>query len=373
MDHDLTPPVDPGGPDEAPHLKASPGEIPNLPGNAPQERKALWKAIAPRLVLLAVMGITLYILWPSLMTVFRSWPELLTINPVWYPVMLVLEGASFVCIWGLQRVSLRTRRWFAVGTAQMAGNAVSRVVPGGAAAGAAVQYKMLADVGIPGAQIGTGLTAASLISTGTLFALPLLSVPAALLGRPMPSGLAQAAWLGAAMFVVGFAAGWLLLRSDRTLRAAARAIQWARNHLFRKRAPLTDLPDTLVRERNQIRETLGTQWWKALLFALGNWLFDYLALLAALAAVGSYPRPSLVLVAYSASMVLAMIPITPGGLGFVEAGLTGLLALAGVSGSQAALATLAYRLVSYWLPLPAGGVAAALHRRRYAGREPVQA
>ena len=56
-------------------------------------------------------------------------------------------------------------------------------------------------------------------------------------------------------------------------------------------------------------------------------------------------------------MVLAMIPITPGGLGFVEAGLAGLLVVAGVDGGRAALAVLAYRLVSYWLPLPIGGAA----------------
>jgi putative heme transporter len=104
----------------------------------------------------------------------------------------------------------------------------------------------------------------------------------------------------------------------------------------------------------------------ALLSALGKWLFDYLALLAALAAVGSSPRPTLVLLAYVSSMVLSMIPITPGGLGFVEAGLTATLTLAGVSAADAVLATLAYRLVSYWLPLPAGLLAATLHRMRYA-------
>ena len=55
----------------------------------------------------------------------------------------------------------------------------------------------------------------------------------------------------------------------------------------------------------------------------------------------------------------------------MEAGLTGLLALAGVSGGDAVLAVLAYRLVSCWLPLPLGGVAALLHRRRYHGRPPI--
>jgi uncharacterized protein (TIRG00374 family) len=75
-----------------------------------------------------------------------------------------------------------------------------------------------------------------------------------------------------------------------------------------------------------------------------------------------------VLLAYVVSAVLGMIPITPGGLGFVEAGLTATLVLAGVSAGTAAIATLAYRLVSYWLPLPAGLLAYGLYRRRYGGR-----
>ena len=65
--------------------------------------------------------------------------------------------------------------------------------------------------------------------------------------------------------------------------------------------------------------------------------------------------------------MLSQIPLTPGGLGFVEAGLTGTLALAGVPGGAAVLVSLAYRLVSYWLPLPAGLAAWVMHRRRYGG------
>ena len=320
------------------------------------------------MLFLATAGITLYILWPSLISVFRSWPELLKLNPTWYPVMLALESASFLCAWGLQRLALRTTRWFAVATSQLGGNAVSRIVPGGAAAGGAMQFKMLSNAGIETARIGSGLAVASLISTGALFALPILAVPAALAGRPVPSGLAQAAWLGGLLFVIGFVVGWVLYRREAALRRVARGIQWVRNRVLRKKAPRHDLPDVLVRERNAIHDSLQDDWWKALLFASGNWLFDYLALLAALAAAGARPRATLVLLAYAASMVLGMIPITPGGLGFVEAGLTGMLALAGVNAGQAALATLTYRLVSYWLPLPLGGAAIVAHRRRYARR-----
>ena len=60
-----------------------------------------------------------------------------------------------------------------------------------------------------------------------------------------------------------------------------------------------------------------------------------------------------------------MIPITPGGLGIVEASLTGLLVLAEVNSSQAVLATLTYRIASYWVPLLAGPIAYGLFKFRY--------
>ena len=61
----------------------------------------------------------------------------------------------------------------------------------------------------------------------------------------------------------------------------------------------------------------------------------------------------------------APIPITPGGLGFVEAGLVGTLALAGVGAGQAGLATLYYRLIAFWLPIPLGGLAYLVFRLRF--------
>jgi hypothetical protein len=49
----------------------------------------------------------------------------------------------------------------------------------------------------------------------------------------------------------------------------------------------------------------------------------------------------------------------------VEATLSGLLILAGVKPERAVLATLAFRLASYWFPIMAGAVSYYLFRRRY--------
>ena len=118
-------------------------------------------------------------------------------------------------------------------------------------------------------------------------------------------------------------------------------------------------------ERDRLRQVLGARWPRALAASIGIWAFDYLSLVAVLVALHTNPRPSVVLLAFTSAKILAMVPITPGGLGIVEAGLTGMLSLAGIPTAEALLATLAYRIVSYWLSLPVGLVAWWAFRRRY--------
>jgi uncharacterized protein (TIRG00374 family) len=141
----------------------------------------------------------------------------------------------------------------------------------------------------------------------------------------------------------------------------------------RKRPAQHSLPQRLLRERDRIMQTFGPRSKQATAATAGRWLFDYLTLLAALYAVGAHPVPGLVLLAFCGAQILAQIPLTPGGLGFVEAGLTGMLALAGVAAGAAVVATLAYRLFSYWLPLPLGLVGVFAHRRLMARDAPDRA
>jgi uncharacterized protein (TIRG00374 family) len=273
----------------------------------------------------------------------------------------------------LQRLALRTRAWLPVITSLLAGNAITLIMPGGAAVGAAVQYRMLATSGLDTSSAVGGLAAFSLLGVGGLLALPVFALPVVLFGAPVNRGLVNAALLGAAGFVVFAAFGAVLLAYDAPLRWAGRAAQRVRNWVMRKRPPLTGLDQTLLSQRNEIRVVLGRQWWQALLLSSGRLAFDYLCLLAALRATGSRPRPSVILVAYAAAGIIGMIPLTPGGLGLVEASLTGLLVLAQVDSSQAVLATLTYRLASYWAPLVAGPIAYGVFWIRYGNhRSPPQ-
>jgi len=342
----------PGGGAEPPPRTGVRGLLSRLP-----KRQVIVRAIA-------IVG--LYFVWPQLVSLFSQVPKLRSVSWSWFVLMAALEAGSYACDWGLTRLALGERSWFLVGTTQLTSNAVSKVIPGGSAAGATASFEMLETGGVPTERIVSGLTATTLISAAVLLALPVLSLPVILFGGVSVSRtLLHALTYGVVVFALILAGGAVALFTDRPLKALGTLAQRVRNRLVRHRRPLTNLPRLLIDERDIIRRILGRRWWQALLFATGNSLLDYSALLAALAAVGARPRASLVLLAYVAAQLLGMVPLTPGGLGFVEVGLAATLGLAGVGAAQATLATLAYRLVAFWLPIPEGGAAYMLYRRRY--------
>jgi uncharacterized protein (TIRG00374 family) len=316
-------------------------------------------------IAVVVAGITIYLVFPSLTEVFASWPKLTSLDPIWFSVALVAQVAHFTCTIWLQRIALRTKAWFSVATSQLTGNAISLVVPGGAAVGAATQFRMLAASGNDTATAVGGLTAFSLLGIGGLLALPIFVLPAILIGVPINKSLEHAGLLGIGAFVLFAAFGAVVLLLDGPLRWAGRVVQSVRNRVNRKSEPMTGLPDQLVAERNRIRDVLGERWKAALLLSSGRIFFDYFTLLAVIRATGAKPQPALVLLAYAAAGLLALIPVTPGGLGIVEAGLSGLLILAGIDAGDAVVATLGYRVISYWLPIAVGPFAYLAFRLRY--------
>ncbi len=322
------------------------------------------KSAVRRIVAVIIAGLSLYIVLPALARVISSWPRLSSLSWWWFIFALVAEAASFACATALLRLVLRSKGWFAVTTALLAGNAVTNTLPGGDAVGASVQYRMLQTSGINPVQAAGGLAVSSIIGVAGLFSLPIFALPI-IVGGTVSPGLVHAGELGVVGFVLISVLGVVLLTTDKPLLRLGRTLHWILTKLPRKRKETSDLPARLVAERDMVRSDLGRNWWKAVLLIAGRIGLDYFSLLCALRATGARPNPSLVLLAYAATAVIALVPITPGGIGIVEASLSGLLVLANVASSSAVLATLVFRLGSYWLPTLTGGVSYVLFRRRY--------
>ena len=285
--------------------------------------------------------------------------------------MTALEAASFACVWLLIAISTSSRHWTLIATSQLVGNAVSSTVPGGGAAGGPLQYSYMVRGGEDPERVVSGLATTTLLSLTTLFGLAALCVPVMLWIGNIDRRLERAAWLGSGVFVIMLVLGALAFTRDGVLRVTARFVQNASQSRRARDAPRstagrTTYRDRVLEQRDRIRDVLGAKWPWALLAVVSKFAFDFFAPGCGrrrdrCTRVQTVP----VLLAYVAASVLAMIPITPGGVGFVEAGLAVTLVWAGVPAGNATVATLAYRLVSYWLPLVAGVAAAVVYKARY--------
>jgi uncharacterized protein (TIRG00374 family) len=157
-------------------------------------------------------------------------------------------------------------------------------------------------------------------------------------------GAASAAVLFQRTGLLARVTGWALALAERH---APRAVQTPLRRMERSAADMARLtPSTSC-------------WVLGGAAAVANWLLDALVLAAASLAIGpGVPWRSLLIV-YAGGQLLAELPITPGGLGIVEGGLVTLLTRFHMPAASATAAVLAYRGLSFWLPLVVGWVAAA--------------
>ena len=336
-------------------------EISHHPGGLVLIRKILQRG-----VVLAIGVILLYLMQQQLQEFILSADRLRDVTAGWILVMIAAEALSFVCMWALIRAVLPEVSWFVAGTSQLVSNSVSRVVPGGAAVGGAALYRMLSVSGVGSSQAASAMAATGILSNALLFAIPTVAGLMALAGAPIPERMLPAAIAGGVLFAILLVVGGIAILFTKPLRAVARFVATVVRVLGRLlRRTWTFDPARVVDERDRLVGVLGPRWPKAIAAAAGNWAFDYFALIAALYAVGAEPRLSLVLLAYAAAAVLGMVPFTPGGVGFVEVGLYSTLVVSGISARDASVATIAYRMISWALPVAAGLVAWLVFKVRY--------
>jgi uncharacterized membrane protein YbhN (UPF0104 family) len=137
--------------------------------------------------------------------------------------------------------------------------------------------------------------------------------------------------------------------------------------------PGRDAP-RLRRAMHAAREALGTGTaealellrvhdWRLLAGATGYWAFDNAVLWATFHAVGAGVPLSVIAMGYLIGQLGGLLPL-PGGIGGIDGGLVGALVVYGAPAAETAAAVLAYRIILFWLPLIAGGIAFALLLRR---------
>jgi putative heme transporter len=207
-----------------------------------------------------------------------------------------------------------------------------------------------------------------------------LGMPIVALGLLVASGdaageLGPAAAVGVAVFLLalaGFAFGLSSEgRAERvggTLAGAAAAVR-----RLARRPGRPDWDRGAVAFRAQAVSLLGRRWHWLTLTTLVSHLSLFLVLLLALRHVGvAETEVSWVeaLAAFALVRLLSAFPITPGGLGVVELGLAAALVLAGGEEAPVVAAVLVFRVLTFLLPIPIGGITWWLWRHGRGIRDP---
>jgi uncharacterized protein (TIRG00374 family) len=114
--------------------------------------------------------------------------------------------------------------------------------------------------------------------------------------------------------------------------------------------------------RDASRAIPAGSWKTGAALAVAKWVADFAVLAFATFAVGASVDFVSLATVYVGVQALRQIPFTPGGIGVIEAALLGGLIAAGAVAAPAAAAVVIYRVLTLWVILPAGAVAAVLDR-----------
>jgi uncharacterized protein (TIRG00374 family) len=228
----------------------------------------------------------------------------------------------------------------------LAGNALSVTLPGGAAFSAAFTFDQLRRRGARFVLAGWVLTVAGLLSFITLGGLATTGILAA--NDPLSRSLHVLAAIGLvieALLVLAICLAGPTLASRLITGLGRRLANRPAGRLQRLSQPLTSIgrQAMLVRPGSRV-------WAMSWLEAIVNWVGDALCLLGALRAVHAHIGWAEVLVAYCLTQLAATIPITPGGLGIVEGSLTFSLVRFHLTAATALAAVVVYRILSLILP-----------------------
>jgi putative heme transporter len=305
-----------------------------------------------------VWGVVKELSWPwALALLAATVLNLATFAPPW---QVALPGLSFIRAMELTQAS----------------TALSIVAPGGAAVGAAGAYGILRSWGFAAREFTRAVTLTGLWNQFLNLSFPIIAVFLLAITGAQTAALATVAFVGVAVLGVVLAAFCVVLVSNRLANdlgdLIARLASWALGKVGR--GPVTWGGPSFERFRRDAGEFLARRWHVLTLAALAGSLTVFVLLVVSLRAF-DVPASQVSLVeafaAWSLARILGSIPITPGGIGVIELGLTG--ALVGFGGNNAGVvaAVLVYRFLTM-VPTLVLGLIAVFTSRRHRLPTPVE-
>src|ERR1700678_222916 len=329
----------------------------------PQGRWSRWRGWRPwvkpvrRVVLLFIVALVVeYLVVPELVGARKDLFLLNQLNAGWAAAGLVVEVVSLFCYAVLTKVLLppgpkpSLSRLFRI---DLSAGAVAHVTPAGTLGTAALGFRLFTNEGISANDAGVMMAAKGLGSTIVLNVLLWLSLVISIPLAGFRPIYGTVAIIGT---IVLAAVAAVIVGVTRGTETASRIL-----HTVGDKVPglsgqqlehaIREASATLTMLARDKRVLFWSLTWASL-----NWLLDAASLWAFVAAFGHFVNPIELFAAYGIANVAGALPLTPGGLGVVDSAAPLLLVGFRATRSVATLGVIGWRLVNFWLPIPAGAV-----------------
>jgi putative heme transporter len=341
---------------------------------ARQRAKALRHRLLQVLSLVVVVAVFAFI-FPQIASYRDAWTVIQAMSAPWLLAVVGVTLLNLVFTWWLIMACLPGLSFGRSAAMNLSSTAVANTVPAGGAIALGVSWTMAATWGFSGEEFTLYTLISGLWSQFAKFGTPAIALLALLTVGDVTSGLVWATVIGASVFLAALAALIAALRSDRAMaalgRAAQRVVSWACG-LFHRTGP-QNVERGFLDFKHRATDLLRRRgWWITLttvLSDLGGWSVQLVCLRACgvSAAEVSWQHS---FAGFALIRLLTTIPITPGGLGITEVGLTSYLA-AGASGpvtDRIAAAVLLSRALTFLAPIPFGAGTFAVWKGRHRDR-----
>ena len=334
-------------------------------------RRALVAAVS-----VALVGLVFLVVLPRIASYSAVWHSTSQISPAWLVALIGLTAAN-VATFTLPWIAVLPGLGF-VNALQMtqASTAFTFVMPGGAPLGMGVSFAMLRTWGFSRPEVGRAVALTGIWNQLSTFLFPVVAaVAVAAAGSSHSPVVSLVALLGVAIFLAASAAVVLVLRSNLVLLTIGRYLRSVAAFTMRlfRRPPAAWVDADLLRLRGETVQSIQATWVALTMATVANQLTSFAVLELSLRAVGiSYGQVNLAesFAAWSVGRLIASLPLTPGGLGFIELGMTGLLVGFGGRQPQVVAGVLLYRILSLGSTSLVGAAAlASWNRFRPGGSE----
>ncbi len=322
---------------------------------------------ARRVAVVAIGLLLLTAVWLQRTTIVAAAGEL-RMMPLWIVATLVAVGLVERAVRvDIYRALLGSSTYGDAALVHETGSAASKGLPMGGAVGTALRWTVARDRSIPTSTFAVALIATGVASVFVTWTLPLVALGVELTQRS-PESMDFVVVGLCSTVVIGAIAVWtVVLGSDRIHRWAVARCRRVCTRLGR-RFPGADHvdPETGIDDVRTGLRSVAARPWGLVGRTVVAQLCSALVLLIALRSVGigaELGNVEFLRVYFIVTLLGSFIP-TPGGVGVIEAGLTGALVAAGAAPAGALAAVLVYRAITYVMPIMIGAALYLVWRSR---------